>query len=400
MSNVGTQKIFDKARWHQLEPRLVALRRELHSWPELGYQEFRTAQRVAQWLAELPGVKVRSGVAGTGVVATIGAERSGACVALRADMDGLPMRDGCGKPYASRNPGVAHTCGHDGHTACLLGAATMITAAQECLVGPVKLLFQPAEEGGGGADAMIAAGALEAPEPSAIFALHAWPGLEVGRIGLRSGAVMAATDAIDIKVVGRGTHASTPHCGVDPIVAAAQVVTALQSVVARRKNPVEPAVVTIGAISGGTARNIIPDEVVMQGTLRTLSPQSRAELRGAIKQVAEASAAASGAHVEVVLEAGYPVCVNDPHLMERVKQVLVERFGSECVIDNLAVSLGGEDFAYYAQRVPGCFVRLGMVGADGAHGGETLHNAAFDFNDAALATGVEFFCTVAQINFF
>lgn len=379
------------ARLSEMLPKLVAFRRDLHAHPEVAFQEFRTAEKVAEWLKRLPGVSIRTGLHGTGVEATLGAGRDGPCLAFRADMDALPMEDACGCPYASVNPGVTHACGHDGHVTCLLGAATMMAMEPGLLAGPVRFIFQPAEEGGGGARFMVEEGVLENPRPVAIFGLHGWPEIPLGQVGIRAGAFMASTDAIDITIHGRGTHAARPHDGIDPVVAAAHVVVALQTVVSRLTNPTEPAVVTIGSLHAGTARNVIPDKAHMRGTLRALSEDKRQAGRHAIRQVAEQTAAAFGAKAEVVITEGYPVNINDEKLKQYADSIVMATLGAARMAPELPVSMGGEDFAYYTQHVPGCFMRLGV----GTPGCPTLHNAAYDFNDEAIATGVAIFCALA-----
>lgn len=379
-----------------LLPELIDFRHDLHAHPEIAYHEFRTAEQVASRLLVLPGMQVRTGVAETGIVATLGADQPGPCLAFRADMDALLMDDKCGKPYASTTPGMAHACGHDGHVACLVGAATMLAAFPEKLVGPVRFIFQPAEEGGAGAKRMIAEGALEDPRPVAIFALHAWPHLPVGQIGLQSGATMASADAINITVHGRGAHAAYPHQGIDPIVAGSQVVSVLQSVVSRISNPLQPVVLTIGSFHAGTARNVIPDSAYLEGTLRTFSAKQRAELKPAIQRVVEQTAAALGARAEIDIIEGYPVTVNDPKLKDFVFQTAVDVFGTERVSDTIPVSMAGEDFAFYQKKIPGCFIRLGIASAQAPDKVTPLHHSSFDFNDDALAVGVALFCTIAQ----
>ena len=389
------QHAFPDQRLKELLPELIAFRRDLHAHPEVGFQEHRTAARIAEWLSRLPGMQVRTGVAETGIVATLAADRPGPCLAFRADMDALPMDDKCGLPHASTHPGAAHACGHDGHVACLLGAATLMAAAPGRLAGPVRFIFQPAEEGGGGARMMIAQGAMDNPRPAAIFALHGWPSLPAGSIGLRDGPIMASTDAIDLTVHGRGAHAASPNRGVDPIVAAAHIVTALQTVVSRHRDPAEPAVLTIGSFHAGTARNVIPDTAELRGTLRTLSERQRAASREAIRQVAEQTAAAFGARAELRIVEGYPVNVNDAGLRAYVDRVAVAALGRGRVVGDIPVSLGGEDFAYYSQLAPGFFWRLGVAPADGSPGVESLHSPHFDFNDEAIATGVRMHCGIA-----
>lgn len=380
-----------------LLPELVALRRDLHAHPELGFQERRTAAIAADWLRALPRMRVRTGVAGTGVIATLDGPREGPCLALRADMDALPMDDTCGRPHASRHPGATHACGHDGNVACLLGAARLLAAdaAEGRLRGTVRFIFQPAEEGGGGARPMIEQGALDDPAPAAIFALHAWPQLPLGAVGVCSGPAMASTDAIDMVVRGRGAHAATPHMGADPVVAAAHVVVALQAVVSRLTDPLDPAVVTIGRVAGGEARNVIPGRVALEGTLRALTETQRAAARAAVRQVAVQTAAAFGCTAEVELREGYPVTVNDPAAAAFFAAVARRELGAAQVRADLPPGMGGEDFAFYLQRVPGALWRLGVAPTDGSPA-LPLHNPAFDFPDEALAIGVGLHCALAR----
>lgn len=375
-----------------LLPSLTALRHDLHAQPETGFQEHATAARIAAELSRIPGLRVRTGVAGTGIVATLAAHRTGPCVALRTDMDALPMAEETGLPYASRNAGVAHACGHDGHVTCLVGAAHVLADLADELPGPVRFVFQPAEEGGGGGRLMCEQGALQDPPAAAAFALHGWPSLPIGTVGMRTGPAMASTDALDIVVEGRGTHAASPHLGVDPIVAAAHVVTALQTVVSRRLPPHEPAVVTLGRIAGGTARNVIPDRVTLSGTIRTLSVTARTNAIALVREVATQTAAAHGAKADVRVESGYPVLMNDVGLGSYFGCVAREELGADAVRD-VSVSLGGEDFAYYGQYAPSFLWRLG-VARPGADRVVPLHSPQFDFPDEAIATGVRVHCAL------
>ncbi len=378
-------------------PSLVNLRHDLHQHPEIGFHEHGTAARVAERLAKLPGMTIRTCVAGTGVIATLDADKPGPCVALRADMDALPMTEETGLPYASRVPGCAHACGHDGNVACLVGAAVVLSAIREELRGPVRFIFQPAEESGGGGRLLCEAGALETPPVTAIFALHAWPGLPIGAIGVRAGPAMAATDTIDIVIHGSGTHAAVPHRGVDPILVAAHVIVALQSIVSRNLDPAQPAVITIARVESGTTYNVIPDRATLCGTLRTLSAGTRAQACEAIRRVAERTAEAYGARAEVRLTPGYPVLTNDAEATAHIARVGRETLGADCVRE-ASVSLGGEDFAYYLQHVPGALWQLGASASDGS-ALVPFHSPRFDFPDAALPVGVRMHCeTVRQFD--
>ena len=375
-------------------PDLIALRHALHANPETGFKEHETSARMAAELASIPGLDIRTGVAGTGIVATLGADKSGPCVALRADMDALPIVEETGLPYASRREGVMHACGHDGHMTCLVGAARVLAGMADELSGPVRFIFQPAEENDGGGRVMCEEGALDDPPVAAAFALHAWPSLAIGQVGVRGGPAMASTDEIDITVIGKGSHAAAPHLGADPILAASHIVTALQSVVSRRLPPYAPAVVTIGRITGGTARNVIPDRVQLNGTIRTLDPESRVAATEAVRLTATRTAEAFGAEAVVHINPGYPVLVNDEGLAALFRDTAVAELGPDGLKD-VPLSLGGEDFAYYAERVPAVMWRLGTGRADGGPT-PSLHNQHFDFADASIAIGVRLHCAMVQ----
>lgn len=379
-----------------LLPELTALRHALHACPELAYHEHETAGRIAARLEAIPGMRVTRGVGGTGVVGLLGADRPGPCVALRADMDALPITECSGLPYASRNPGCMHACGHDGHITCLVGAAIVLAAHAAALPGPVKFIFQPAEESGGGALKMRDAGVLEDPPVQAIFALHDWPWLPLGQIGLRSGPCFASTDALDIVLEGLGGHAAMPHQTDDLILAGAHVVTALQSIVARQIAPTEALVISIATFQGGTARNVMPATVRLSGTMRALNENVRRLARERIRRVVNRTAAAFGIRARTRVAPGYPMMVNHAAAVAHVTRVAQQEPMVEDVITDLPPTLGGEDFAYFAEAVPAALWCLG-IGQSGTPV-VGLHHPRFDFNDAALPLGVKLHCLTA-LNF-
>ncbi len=368
-----------------LLPELVELRHDLHRHPELGYKEHETAARIVSQLQDVPGIELRTGVAGTGVVATLGAERAGACVALRADMDALPIEELGDHAHRSTVPGKMHACGHDGHVTCLVGAARVLAQLGDELEGPVKFLFQPAEEGGAGGRRMCEEGVLDDPPVRAIFGLHGWPGQPQGEIGVRSGAMLASSDRLRIAVHGTGAHAAFPHQGIDMVLVAAHVVLALQSIAARNTDPLDSVVVTIAQVHGGTAENIIPGEVRLSGTVRTLNSETRRLTFERIERVAAETARAYGATAEVTLDDGYPVLENDPDATDYVRRVAAAADGAVPV--EIRPGMGGEDFAFYAQRVPASFFTLGVCPVD-RDTYPTLHQPDYDFHDGAIALGV------------
>jgi amidohydrolase len=367
-----------------IETRITDIRRDIHSHPETKYREHRTAGVVRAFLDEI-GVS-NAPCTETGVVATIG---SGATigtgsrtVALRSELDALPMPDTSGTEWASENDGVAHACGHDGHVAMLLGAAWVLKQIEEELSGTVKLIWQPAEEGGAGAEKMILAGALKDPAPEAIFALHGWPGMPVGCIGTRSGPAMAAVDDFEITVTGAGAHGAMPHTGVDPITTAARIVDGIQHIRGRMLDPLAPAVITVGTIHGGTAVNVIPDTVVMSGTIRTLDPDTRARVPELVGRMVEQTALASGATATFTQIGGYPPTINDSRATAFARDTAHDVFGEDQVVEIATPVMGGEDFAYYLACIPGSFMRLGVGDRP------PLHNGTYDFNDAAITSGI------------
>jgi len=375
-------------------PEVIAFRRDLHANPELSGAEFETALKVREKLTGLAGIKVSPPLMETDVVAVLNPDRDGPCIALRAEMDALPIDEKTSVPYKSKVPGVMHACGHDGHTAILLGTAMALSQTADELPGKVKFIFQPDEEDTGGAKVLVEEGVLENPKVDAIAALHGWPEARLGTILTRTGSMMAASSPFEITVCGRGTHGAYPNRGIDPIVAAAHIITALQSIVARTVDPLEPAVVTVGQISAGAACNVIPSECTMKGTLRYIQDEAGEHLRRQVTQIVENTARALGAKAEVRIEEGYPPVVNDTGITELIAQVAHDLFGEYKDKTNLPFSMGVEDFAYYAQQVPASIFRLG-IRPDNMDTYPGLHSPQFDFNDEAIPVGIRMFCEIA-----
>ena len=366
-------------------PWMVEIRRDLHQHPELGLEEHRTAARVAAHLAEL-GIEHESGIGGTGVVGRLGSAAATTAVALRADLDALPMQDGKDVPYRSQIPGKLHACGHDVHTAVLLGAARLLATREEELPGQVKLLFQPAEETVGGAKLLIAAGVLEDPPVRAIFGLHVDPGLPVGSIGVRYGQRNASSDNVAITVHGRSSHGAYPASGVDAIVVAAHVITALQAVISRNVDAREAAVLTIGIIQGGTQRNIVANRVELTGTVRCLNQATRQLVLERVRQTAEGVASGFGARAEVDIEPSYDPVVNHDPVVDLVRANARALVGDERVTVIPRANMGVEDFGFYLSYVPGAFYSLGVRNEELGivH---PVHHELFDIDERALAYG-------------
>jgi amidohydrolase len=378
-------------------PAAIDLRHRLHQIPELGYAEHKTAELVRAELTRL-GIEFVAGVpdAPTATVAWIG-DPSKPCVALRADIDALPITENTGLPYASTHAGVMHACGHDGHTATLLATAAVLKATAGELPNCVKLMFQPAEEGGGGGRRLVQGGVLDGrlgPRVSAVFGLHGWPGLPVGTVATKPGVLLAATDVFVATFVGRGCHGAYPHLGRDPIVTAAEAVLNLQQFVSREYDPTDPAVVTVGKFHAGTATNVIPDEAVIEGTARTLSAEGRRSARTAIERRCAGIAAANDCGLRFDWYDGYPPTVNDPAMADRVAAVAKATLGVDRFVPIGHPSMGGEDFAYYLEQVPGCFFLLGM---DPPHatGSPPLHSDRYDFADDAIGVGARMFLALS-----
>jgi len=377
---------------------IVRLRRQIHQHPELAFEEHATAQLVQDTLAGLP-VRVTSGIAGTGIVATLEGGQSGPTQMLRADMDALPITEATGLPFASENDGVMHACGHDAHTASLLGTALILSQIRDQVPGTVRFLFQPSEERiPGGAKAMIAEGALAASDhtPATDLALgqHVTPELETGTLGVRGGMYMASADELHLTIRGEGGHAAAPHqLSTDTILAASQVVVALQSIVSRHCPPDVPSVLSIGRFIGNGATNVLPEAVRLEGTFRAMDEAWRIRAHALIEQVVYRTAEAFGATAELDIRVGYPALRNNEQQAARVKDVAAAYLGPEHVID-LDPWFASEDFAYYLQEVPGCFYRLGTGNAaKGITSG--VHTPTFDIDEDALRIGAGFMAYLA-----
>ena len=368
---------------------LTAWRRHLHAHPELTLHEKATSAFVQARLTEL-GVPFVSGIGGYGVVATISRGSSNRSVGLRADMDALPIQETSGVPHASQNPGVMHACGHDGHTVSLLGAAALL-AQDPTWTGSVQLVFQPAEEGGGGAKAMIADGLFERFPMERIFGYHNWPGLAAGTVAVHDQAVMAAGNRLTFTITGHGGHAALPHLTRDPMVAAAHLLLALQSVVSRNVDPLHSAVITIATMQAGSAANQIPGEAAMRGTMRTLSDTVRDQVEAAIHRIAAGVAQTFDVTIEVQIPRGNPVTANTPAERDLAAEAAL---GAGLPLRrDLLPAMTGEDFAWYLQQRPGAFV---WIGNGPGEGGCDLHNANYDFNDSILPAAAGWLAGVAR----
>ena len=371
---------------------MTAWRRDIHAHPELAYEERRTSDIVAAKLQEF-GVAVHRGLGGTGVVGTLqgrgGGERA---IGLRADMDALPMPEANSFAHASTEPGKMHACGHDGHTTMLLGAARYLAETRN-FDGTVHFIFQPAEEGKAGARAMIEQGLFQQFPMDRVFGMHNWPDLPPGTIAVHPGAVMAAADQFTITVEGQGAHAAMPHLGVDPVLIAAHIITAAQSLVSRGTDPQDSAVVSVTWVQAGTTFNVIPNEALLHGTIRSFRPETRARLHEQFARLASSIAAGFGATATLEIRPGYPPTVNSEAEAKLAAEVAARVVGAANVAWNPAPSMGAEDFGYMLHERPGCYVWLGQGGTPS---GCTLHNPHYDFNDAVLPTGASYWATLVE----
>jgi len=359
------------------------IRRSIHQWPELGYREEKTAELISASLKKL-GIKHQTGVAQTGIVAKLITDEKAPTIALRADMDALPITEDTGLPFASQNPGVMHACGHDGHVALILGAAALLK--ENPPEGNVVFIFQPAEEGEGGAKPMIEQGALDGV--NAIFGSHIEGHYQVGEIGIKTGVHTSYTDYFEIRVTGKGGHAARPHEAIDAVIIASQLVTNLQTIISRETDPVYPAVITVGYLRSGSVYNAIADKAVLKGTIRTTDELVRAQITDKIKRTASSLALLNDAEIKVIFRPGYPPVINEETATGFAISVAEKLVGREKTIAIPFPSLGGEDFSYFLQQVPGCFVRFGA--AKEGHDSMLSHSPRFDFDEEVLRVGAAY----------
>ncbi|PHK95612.1 peptidase M20 [Pseudoroseomonas rhizosphaerae] len=371
---------------------MTAWRQDFHRHPELAFEEVRTSGIVAEKLRAFGVDEVITGIARTGVVGVIRGQGAGPAIGLRADMDALPILEESGVPHASTIPGKMHACGHDGHTAMLLGAARYLAETRN-FAGTVHVIFQPAEEMGGGAEVMVKEGLFERFPMDRVFAIHNWPSLPAGEMRWRAGPVMAAVADIEITITGKGAHGAMPHMGNDPVVIAAQIVTALQSVVARNVEPVEAGVVTIGKIEGGNAFNVIPETVSLRGTARWFLPEVGDILEKKVTEIASGIATAFGASADVRFFRMYPSTINEAGATELASRAAAAVVGEANVRELPKPTMGGEDFAFMLNAKPGSYLMLGSGRTDADAG---LHHPRYDFNDAVLPVGASFFAALAE----
>jgi len=382
----------------QYAPDLISIRHHLHAHPELTYQEFQTSKFVQEQLSELD-IPFQV-MAGTGVVGLLQGKNPGKrVVALRADMDALPIKEENDIPYKSTNEGVMHACGHDVHTTVLLGASRILHQLKDEWEGTVKLIFQPGEEKNpGGASLMIKEGVLKNPEPQAIFGLHVHPGLETGKLSFRSGMVMASADELYITIKGKGGHAAAPHLTVDTILVASHLVVALQQIISRNRNPLSPSVLSITSVQGGYTTNVIPSEVRLMGTFRAMDEEWRFRAHELIRKQATELVHSMGAQIDLHIDVGYPMVYNNEALDKVARAEAREFIGRDKVLET-EIRMGAEDFGYYTRQIPGCFYRLGVMNeAKGITSG--VHTPTFNIDESAIEIGAGMMAWLgAHVNF-
>ncbi|WP_371807495.1 M20 family metallopeptidase [Jeotgalicoccus sp. S0W5] len=363
----------------------IDFRRILHRYPELSTEEFETSKRIQEKLTEY-GIPFKTGFAGTGILGIIEGEQSGKIIGIRADIDALPMKEISGVEYVSENEGVMHSCGHDAHTSMLLHAGKVLNDNKKDLKGTILLIFQPAEELSptGGSKAMMEDGVFDEYEPEMLLAQHVWPDLEVGKFGVMAGPIMGNSDKFKIIIKGSGGHASMPHSTVDALITGNQVVNALQTLVSRNANPMEPAVLTVGRFEAGTKHNVIAETAELEGTIRTQSDGTKTLMKKRFFEVVENVVTSMGAECEIIFDDGYPATVNDDHWASELRKSIVNLYG-ETAVPSLQPSLAGEDFARFLQKYPGVYYWLGTSVGEGQ---KPLHNPAFRLNEDAFKYGI------------
>lgn len=376
---------------NDMKEELVLLRKELHRFPELGFKEYKTAERITEYLEDL-GLKVWTGIGGTGVVGLLEGKYPGRTIALRACLDALAMEECSGVDYVSQNPGIFHGCGHDGNMAMVLGAARILTQYKDELKGNVKFIFQPAEEETGGAQRMIQAGALENPAVDAIIHIHNWHGIKAGVLGVKAGPVLASSDVFKLEIIGRPGHGAWPHLAVDPVVIAADVISALQNIISREIDPLRPALISIGRIHGGTAVNIIPEKVLLEGTVRAYHQDVRDFIEKRLKEIVQGITHSARAEYKIIYDRIMPPAINDQQLTAKAGRLFKEYFPADMVSDDIPSEMGCEEFALFQQEIPGLFIFLG----NDREGEEMipLHDPQYIFNDEILTVGVKALCVL------
>ena len=372
-----------------LQPQLVAWRRGLHQKPELGFTEYQTAKFISQQLTAW-GIEHQTGVAQTGVVATIKGHRPGPVLGIRADMDALPIHELNDVPYRSQHDGLMHACGHDGHVAIALGTAYYLSKHQDALAGTVKIIFQPAEEQPGGAKPMINEGVLRNPDVDAIIGLHLWNNLSLGTVGVRSGPMMAATELFQCTIQGKGGHGAIPHQTVDSIIVTAQIINALQTIVSRNVDPLKAAVVTVGKLNAGSALNVIADSAHFGGTIRYFDLAYKSFFKERVEQIVSGICQSYGAHYSFEYQHLYPPVINDSGMTDLVRSVASSVVETPADIEPECQTMGGEDMAFFLQEIPGCYFFLGSANPDKGLA-FPHHHPRFDFDETALSMGVEIF---------
>lgn len=373
--------------------KLIAFRRHLHANPELSFQEYKTSAFIQEALSKV-GIAFKAGIAGTGFLAEVSGASEGKTIALRGDMDALPIQEENQCEYRSKNAGVMHACGHDVHSTCLYGAALIVKELRHRVKGKVQFVFQPAEEKlPGGAKLMLEAGLFAQQKPDALLALHVFPSLPAGKLGFKSGMYMASADELYFTVKGKGGHAAMPHQVKDPIVAAAHFITALQTVCSRLAPSGIPTVLSIGKVIANGATNVIPDKVELEGTFRTMDETWRNTAHNHIQTIARNCGEMYGVTIESRIEKGYPVLINDVHVTEKARSIAAQAFGEENV-HSLEMRMTSEDFAWFAQEIPSCFFRLGTAGDNGSFT-SGLHTSTFDIDERAIATGTSAMAAIA-----